>query len=146
MNRKLGTGILILALALMAVMPALAQSAPPAPQPVVVVNQTRFQPVTQDFMLAAGRSHRFDVRSDGFGRVSLLLAGTTTPGAPGGLRIGTLYGPPLVPAGGARAMADPSGAIRGRLVEPVLGPAMSVVVTNEGTADATITLAAYFAN
>ncbi|HEY3175831.1 MAG TPA: hypothetical protein VGK94_08735 [Candidatus Polarisedimenticolia bacterium] len=145
MKKMLGTGILMSALALVALKPALAQSTPPAPQPVVVVNQTRFQSVAQDVVLAAGASQRFEVRSDGFSRVSLLLGGTTTPGT-GGLRIGTLYGPPLVPAGTVRALTDRAGAIRGKLVEPVLGPAMVVVLSNEGTADATITMSAYFAN
>lgn len=127
-----------------AITDAVAQT-PPAPQPVVVVNQTRFQPVAQDVTIASGQSQRFEVRSDGFARVSVLLAGSTTPGT-GGLRIATSYGPPFVPGTGVRAMIDPAGMIRGRVLEPVLGPAMAIVVSNDSTADARISLSAYFAN
>jgi hypothetical protein len=119
---------------------------PPPPQPVVVVNQTRFVPVAHDMVVPAGQSHRFEVRSDGFSRVSLLIAGTTTPGTSGGLKIATLYGPPFVPGGLARAVAAPGGEIRSRVNEPVLGPAMAIVVSNETGADVTLTMNAYLAN
>lgn len=138
-------GLLAACLAVAAGTLTLAQ-APPSPTPVVVVNQTRFQPVAHDITIAAGQSQRFEVRSDGFSRVNILVGGTTTPGTTGGLKIATLYGPPFVPGGIGRAVAAPGGEIRGRISEGVMGPAMVILVNNELGADATITVSAYLTN
>jgi hypothetical protein len=147
MRRKAlaGTGLIAACLAVGAATMTMAQT-PPPPQPVAVVNQTRFQSVAQDILIPAGQSHRFEVRSDGFSRVNILVAGTTTPGTMGGLKIATLYGPPFVPGGLARAVTTPNGEIRSRVGEPVMGPAMAIVVSNETAADATLTLSAYLTN
>ncbi len=120
---------------------------PPDPQPVVVLNHTRFEPLAQDVVVPAGESRRFEARSDNFARVSLLVAGATTPGSSGAIRLATLYGPPVVPAGPPRRLAvDARGGVRGQFLEPVLGPVLFVVVGNDSSSDVTLSLSAYLAN
>jgi len=129
----------------LAAVPAMAQEEP-QPQAVVVLNNTRFEPLGEDVLIPAGQSHRFEVRSGGFARASLLIGGATRPGA-GVLRIATAYGPPFVPSGPPRKLqVDAQGNVRGQVLEPVLGPAMVVIIQNDSSADATISLSAYFAN
>jgi len=138
------TGGLVAATLLTAGAPAMA--AVSRPQAVVVVNNTRFEPLALDRVIPAGETARFEIRSDGFGRAAVLIAGATTPGGSGVLSAATLYGPPLVPAGPPRPLhVDPDGNIRDRLVDPVLGPAMVVVIRNDTSSDVTRTLSAYLA-
>ena len=135
----------LVAVGCLAAVPAVAQEDPP-PQAVVVLNNTRFEPLGEDVVIPAGQSHRFEARSGGFARASLLIGGTTRPGA-GVLRVATVYGPPFVPAGPPRKLqVDGQGNVRGQVLEPVLGPAMAVIIQNDSSADATLSLSAYFAN
>ena len=118
----------------------------PATQPVVIVNNTRFEPVAQDVVIPPGESARFEVRSNNFARVSLLVGGTTTPGA-AAPRLVTLYGPPFVPSALPRKLAvDNQGAIRGQVLEPVLGPALVIVLQNPSASPMKISLSAYLSN
>lgn len=143
LKKAVGTGLLAATLALLCAAPALAGA---RPQEVFVVNNTRFELVAREAVIPAGESARFEVRSDHFGRVSLLVAGSTAPGA-GSPAIVTLFGPPLVPAAPPRPLrVNEDGRIRDRLIEPVFGPAMVIVVHNDTGAEATITLSAYFTN
>jgi hypothetical protein len=143
-HRTLVVGLLAGCLTLAA--PAAAAAHGGQPQGVAVLNFTRFQPVAQDVVVPAGQTARFPVGADNYGRVSLLVSGSTTPGA-GPLAIGTLYGPPLVPSGPPRPLGvDANGNVATAHVEPVLGPAMVIVVVNNSTANATLTLSAYLAN
>ena len=129
----------------LAAVPAVAQEEPP-PQAVVVLNNTRFELLAEAIVIPAGQSERFEVRSGGFARASLLIGGSTRPGA-GVLRVATAYGPPFVPAGPPRKLQiDSQGNVRGQVLEPVLGPAMVVMIQNDSAADATISMSAYFAN
>ncbi len=129
----------------LAMIPAMAQEEP-EPQAVVVLNNTRFEPLGVDVVIPTGQSHRFEVRSGGFARASLLIGGTTTPGS-GALKVATAYGPPFVPSGPPRRLqVDAQGNVRGQVLEPVLGPAMVVIVLNDSSADATLSLSVYFAN
>jgi len=143
MLRRWMTAAIAAAVIVAAVAPVMAAD---RTQAVVVLNNTRFEPLAHDLVIRAGESARFETRSGGFGRVSLLVAGTTVAGATGDVKLITLYGPPVVPAGPPRPLpVDPDGNLHAGLVEPVLGPAMSVVVRNDTASDVTLSLSVYLA-
>jgi len=105
---------------------------------------TRFEPLAHEVTIPAGESARFETRSGGFSRVAVLAAGQGGSGE-GMVGIVTLFGPPLVPSGPpAPLVAGPEGRIFGHTVQPVLGPAMVVVVNNGSSSDVVISLSAYF--
>jgi hypothetical protein len=113
---------------------------------VVVLNFTRFVPVAREVVIPAGETARYNLRSGNFGRVSLLVAGGTRPDA-GHIGLRTLFGPPLVPAAGPRPLpVNENGRIAAAFVEPVLGPAMTIVIHNDSSSDARLTISAYLAN
>jgi hypothetical protein len=112
---------------------------------VAVINFTRFAPVAQDVVIPAGGSARFNVDARNYGRVSLLIAGETRPGA-GPIAVQTLFGPPHVPGGTPHPLpVNDNGQIAVSFVEPVRGPSMVIVVRNDSAADARLTISAYLA-
>lgn len=118
----------------------------PDPEPVVVLNNARFEPIVRDLVVPAGEVRRFEIRSAGFARASILVGGSTVPAA-GPVRLLTLYGPPQVLSGEPqRLIVDREGMLHGKRLEPVLGPHMTVVIQNASSADATIDLSAYLTN
>ncbi len=135
----------LLVLGCLAVTTASAEPQLDAPG-VTVLNFTKFVPVARDVMVPAGETARFNLRSGNFGRVSLLIAGGTRPDA-GRLGLRTLFGPPLVPAAGPRPLpVNENGRIAVSFVQPVLGPAMTIIVHNDSSSDARLTISAYLTN
>ena len=113
---------------------------------VAVTRFTKFVPIARDAVIPAGETVRFPVDARNYARVSLLIAGDTSPGADH-IGIVTLFGPPLVPAAGPRPLPiGQEGRIAVSFLEPILGPAMVIAIHNNSDADVTLTISAYLAN
>jgi hypothetical protein len=142
MSRKIAAALLTMGLFAMAAVPLRAQET----GSVNVINFTRFTPVAQGVVVAAGQTARFNVDARNYGRVSLLIAGETRPDA-GAIGLRTLFGPPLVAGSDPRPLpVGEDGRIGISFIEPVRGPIMVVVVHNDSAADARLTIGAYLAN
>jgi hypothetical protein len=112
---------------------------------LTLVKFTKYVPVAKGVVVPAGQTVRFRVDSHNFGRVSLLVAGDTQPGATS-IDLQTLFGPPLVPGGDPRPLTvNADGKIAVSFVEPVRGPSMVIAIHNDSTAGVTLTIGAYLA-
>lgn len=112
-------------------------------EPTVDSLYSRFKVLAKDVRVPAGERVRFEMRTGGFSRASLLAAGKGAS-PEGTVALVTLFGPPLVPAGSATPLKiGVAGGFHGAVVQPVLGPVMVVVVYNDSSAPVSLTLSAY---
>ncbi len=114
-----------------------------APTPVVVVGDSRFQPVFEDVVLAPGeRVHRV-LNVGRFGRVSLLGVAESGPND-GRVTVVTAFGPPAVPVRNALDLVFDGGnsARRGDTLV-VMGPKLHVEIVNRSRQPVRLTMSAF---
>jgi hypothetical protein len=143
--RRVGmTAIVMAALAGAGV--ALAQTAPPPPQPVVIVGNTQFTTLFDGVVLMPVEKAEQDLDVGGFARVSLLAVADADLAASGRVGIAEVFGPPAVPVDNRLVLPFNGGThAKGSATHPVMGPHLRVGLVNNSSQMVTVTLSVYAA-
>jgi hypothetical protein len=119
------------------------EEAAAAPEPVVVVGNTRFFPIFDGIVLAPGeRAHR-DLNLANFTRVSLLAAAESGP-SQGRVAVITAFGPPAVPVrNGLDLVFDGGTTDRRGDTLAIMGPRLRVEIANRSLQPVELSLSAF---
>jgi hypothetical protein len=123
----------------------LAQTTPPPPQLVTIVDNTQFTQLYQDVILQPGDKDERDMDIGGFARMSVLASAVSDSAAMGRVGVHIGFGPPAVPADNAKIVLAFKGGTDARdgTTHPVMGPRLHVTVVNNTNQPVTVNLSVY---